>query len=73
MTAITQDNLYLLLPSKVSRIAEMLVEDTNISIVEAIRRIYHSDMYRDLEKEETKFWHEGPVALYQDLITPSKE
>lgn len=51
----------------------MLVEDTNISIVEAIRRIYHSDMYRDLEKEETKFWHEGPVALYQELITPSKK
>ena len=68
MSTITQDNLYLLLPSKVSWLAEMLVEDTGIGIVEAIRQIYHSEMYRKLEIEQTKLWHEGPVALYEDLI-----
>lgn len=67
MTDITQDNLYLLLPSKVSRIAGMLSEDTGTSVVEAIRRIYNSKLYRKLEIEETKLWHEGPVALYEEI------
>ena len=67
MTDITQDNLYLLLPSKVSRIAGMLSEDTGTGVVEAIRRIYNSELYRKLEIEETKLWHEGPVALYEEL------
>ena len=67
MTAITQDNLYLLLPSKVSWLAEMLSEDTGVGIVEAIRQIYRSEMYKRLEIEETKLWHEGPVALYEGI------
>jgi hypothetical protein len=67
MTNITQDNLYLLLPSKVSRIAGMLSEDTGTGVVEAIRRIYNSELYRKLEVEDTKLWHEGPVALYEEI------
>lgn len=39
---INQENLYLLLPSKVCWLASMLVENT-------------------------KIWHLGPVALYQEL------
>jgi len=67
MTEITQDNLYLLLPSKVSWIAGMLSEDTGTGVVEAIRRIYNSELYRKLEVEDTKLWHEGPVALYEEI------
>ncbi len=67
MTDITQNNLYLLLPSKVSLMAEMLSEDSGAGVVEAIRRIYNSDLYRKLETEETKLWHEGPVALYEEF------
>jgi hypothetical protein len=68
MTNITQDNLYLLLPSKVSWLAGMLSEDTGADVVEAVRRIYNSDLYRKLEVEETKLWHEGPVALYAEIF-----
>ena len=68
---INQENLYLLLPSKVAWLTEMLTEDKGISIVEAIREIYSSDTYRQLEDESTKMWHLGPVALYQDLISGS--
>ncbi|MBR1809126.1 MAG: hypothetical protein IJ776_07040 [Paludibacteraceae bacterium] len=67
MIEITQDNLYLLLPFKVSRVADMLCEDEHISTIEAIRRVYSSDMYKQLEQESTKRWHEGPVSLYQSL------
>ena len=70
---ITQSNLYLLLPSKVAWMAEWLSGDKNISIVEAIKMIYSSDMYKRLEDESTKMWHLGPVALYQELIGKMKE
>ena len=66
---INQNNLYLLLPSKVAWMAEWLSEDKNISIVEAIKMIYTSDMYKRLENESTKMWHLGAVALYQELLT----
>lgn len=63
---VTQDNLYLFLPSKVSWMAEMLAEDENIDIVEAVSKIYNSDVYKKLENEETKLWHLGPVDLYRE-------
>lgn len=62
---ITQENLYLLLPSKTSLMTEMLCDDTGMSVVEAMKRIYASPTYQLLEQEETKMWHFGPVALYE--------
>lgn len=64
---ITQDNLYLILPSKVSRMAEMLVSDSGKNIVQAVKEIYSSKVYKSLEQEHTKQWHLGPVALYQEM------
>lgn len=64
---INQNNLYLLLPSKVAWLADMLSEDRDISVVEAVRQIYLSDTYKRLEDESTKMWHLGPVVLYQDM------
>lgn len=64
---INQNNLYFLLPSKVAWLADMLSEDRDISVVEAVRQIYLSDTYKRLEDESTKMWHLGPVALYQDM------
>lgn len=65
---ITQDNLYLILPGKVSRMAAMYAKDFGVSIVEALKRIYQSATYRELEKEDNKLLHYGPVALYQMLL-----
>ena len=62
---VTQDNLYLFLPSKTSRMVDFLSEDKNINIVDAFEEIYNSDIYSRLENEETKLWHLGPVALYE--------
>jgi hypothetical protein len=64
---INQQNLHLLLPSKISWMANMLAEDKGISIVDAIKILYSSELYARLEKESTKAWHLGPVALYQDF------
>lgn len=65
---VTDKNIYLILPGKVSKMAMMYAADFNVSVKEALRRIYRSATYRALEKEETKLWHLGPVALYQMFL-----
>lgn len=64
---INQSNLHLLLPSKVSWLASMLVEYKGMNVTEAIKTIYCSKLYKNLKVESTKMWHLGPVALYQEL------
>ena len=64
---ISQSNLYLLLPSKIAWLTEMLTDDTGVTIVDAIKAIYSSETYTQLEDEATQMWHLGPVALYQSL------
>ena len=63
---ITQQNLYLILAGKAAAVAAFIAEDENISPLDALTKFYASDTYRRLEREETKLWHYGPVALYQD-------
>ncbi len=63
---ITNANLYLLLPGKVTDVAMLVARHDNISSLEALRQFYASSTYRRLEREETKTWHLGPVALYQE-------
>ena len=64
---INQQNLYLLLPSKVSRLATMIQNQKHISLIEAIKRVYASDLYKQVEREEAKLWHLGPVDLYNEM------
>ncbi|MBR5643767.1 MAG: hypothetical protein IKW77_06255 [Salinivirgaceae bacterium] len=64
---ITQQNLYLLLPSKVSRMAGFVQEHSKVSLVDAIKAVYLSDTYKHMEQEETKLWHLGPVDLYRNM------
>jgi len=63
---ITQQNLYLILAGKAAAVAAFIAEDEHISPLEALTKFYASETYHRLEQEETKYWHLGPVALYQD-------
>ena len=65
---INQSNLYLLLPSKMGWLASMLANDDGISVVDAIKKLYSSEMYKKLENESSKAWHLGPVALYEEFL-----
>ena len=47
-------------------VVAFIAEDEHISPLDALTKFYASDTYRRLEREETKLWHYGPVALYQD-------
>ncbi|MDE7127587.1 MAG: hypothetical protein K2O58_06820 [Bacteroidales bacterium] len=64
---ITQDNLYLLIPSKISWRANMLSEDKGVAIVDAMKMQYSSEVYSKPEGESTKAWNFGPVALYEEF------
>ena len=66
--AIDQSNLYLLISSKMGWLSNMLSNDEGISIVDAIKKLYSSEMYKKLENESSKTWHLGPVALYEDFM-----
>lgn len=66
-TTIHQRNLYLLLPIKIGWLAPWLSEDKGITLTEAISLIYHSKLYKKLSTESTKYWHLGPVDLYEEL------
>lgn len=65
---ITQQNLYLLLAGKVAAVAAFIAEREHISPLDALTKFYASETYRRLEREDTKFWHLGPVALYEDYL-----
>ena len=68
---INQSNLYLLLPSKMGWLASILANDQGISVVDAIKKLYSSEMYKRLENESSKTWHLGPVALYEEFMEES--
>ncbi|MDE6207250.1 MAG: hypothetical protein K2M55_05535 [Muribaculaceae bacterium] len=65
INAITQETLYLILPSKVSQLAVLYAKKFGVTAMEALRTIYCSNTYRALEDESTKLWHLGPVALLE--------
>ena len=67
MIDVNQKNLYLLLPSKISWLADMLVENKGYSVIDAIKKIYSSNLYQKLQDKKTKMWYLGPVALYEEL------
>lgn len=62
---IDQSNLYLLLPSKVSLLAGMMQKHKHLGLMDAIKAVYVSRTYKQMEDESTKLWHLGPVALYE--------
>lgn len=66
---ITNQNLHLLLPGKVSQIIRIYVEENGGTILDALHAFYASDTYKKLENEETKYWHLGPVALYEEFTS----
>lgn len=47
--------------------ASIMITDTNIKLIDAIKAVYSSDTYKQLEQEDSKKWHLGPVDLYNDI------
>lgn len=70
---ITQENVHLLLPSKVAHLADRLIE-SNLAgdIPTALNLVYSSSVYDKLEQENTKYWWLGVNTLQHDLLEENK-
>lgn len=56
----------------VPRLVRKIMEEQNITEKEALDALYGSELYRQLESEETKLWHLSVPTLY-DLWKEEKE
>ena len=62
---VTQQNVHLFIPSKVSKICSELARTENLSLNESILKFYNSSAYETLSRESSKLWQEGWVYVYQ--------
>lgn len=56
----------------VPRLVKMIISSQNITEKEALTQLYASELYRQLEREETKLWHLSVPTLF-DLWLEEKE
>ena len=56
----------------IPRLIRMLMERRALTEKEALTQLYSSELYRQLEREETKLWHLSVLTLY-DLWVEEKE
>lgn len=56
----------------VPRLVKKIIETQNITAREALTGLYASELYRQLEREETKLWHLSVPTLF-DLWLEEKE
>jgi len=56
----------------IPRLVRMIVEKHAMTEKEALTQLYSSELYRQLEREETKLWHLSVPTLY-DLWLEEKE
>ena len=72
-TKITQENVHLLLPSKVAQLADRLIKSNLAAdIPAALNLVYSSSVYDKLEQEKTKYWWLGVNTLQHDLLEENK-
>ncbi len=53
--------LFLIIPLVIG----LITERTRIDEEEAVGLFYNSELYAQLEDEETKLWHLSPLALFE--------
>lgn len=49
----------------VPRLLRMIMEKQSLTEKEALTRLYASELYRQLEREETKLWYLSIPTLYE--------
>lgn len=64
---ITQENVHLFIPLKIAKVTEIIAESENRDWEDVLIELYSSKVYSDLEKEETKLWHEGVTYIYESF------
>lgn len=68
-----QDDLSLILPSKIALVADCISRRSGIDPVKAMSAFYRSKTYAMLQDESTKYWWFGPAelcSLYEQEQSP---
>ncbi len=60
---ITQQNIRSILPGKVVKTVSLLARHLGVPNMTALRMFYGSETYRQLEREESKYWWMSPGQL----------
>lgn len=71
MTVVNQDNLRVLLPSKIALTLEEVAKIKGTNPSEEIAEFYASEVYRHLENEATKYWCFAPAELCDLYLSQS--
>lgn len=62
---ITQKNVHIFIPYKVSKICDYICRKEHLLPVQAVAKFYKTKTARLLGQEESKLWNLGWVALYE--------
>lgn len=65
----TTERFSAILELKVSGLIEAMMQESGMTLDETLACVYHSQVYRTLEREETKMWHHSPQLLLDCLKT----
>lgn len=60
----TQENFRILLPYKIAKVVEISAIQNKTSQKTELLKFYQSNLYKQLEQENTKYWWESPEQLY---------
>lgn len=66
MTEVTQDNFRSLLPVKEANVIMKIKQSENLTLKEAYEKFFSSEIYRELEREETKRWWQSAEQIFED-------
>lgn len=61
----SETNMKVMLEFIIPRLVRMLMEKQSLTEKEALTQLYSSELYRQLEQEETKLWHLSVPELYE--------
>ncbi len=66
MTEINQCNFRSLLPVKEANVIMKIKQSENLTLKEAYEKFFSSEIYRELEREETKRWWQSAEQIFED-------
>ncbi|GHT88707.1 hypothetical protein FACS189474_4430 [Bacteroidia bacterium] len=61
------------LQTKIPAIATLIEENNSLDFNAALNLLYTSQLFKDLEDEQTKIWHFSNVLLYDLLMQEKRE
>ena len=58
----------MILELKTAGLVEEWIKASGMSLKASLRNVYNSQLYKVLEREETKLWHHSPLLLLNCLV-----